>query len=150
MDNMNIPQWSEELGYKEDGCLCQSMQVATPPTLQKKSSKEQKNTSAAKTRCEVFAEGGQVAEEDFMEEEEVEEQKMEVEGREVKKGSAEWKVAQVHQRLGHPTRATLVRMLSLAGAPKHVIETAENYKCPTCEAVTAPGRYQSRTRSPDQ
>lgn len=105
---------------------------------------------SGKTRCEVFAEGGQVAEEDFMEEEEVEEQKMEVEGREVKKGSAEWKVAQVHQRLGHPTRATLVRMLSLAGAPKHVIETAENYKCPTCEAVTAPGRYQSRTRSPDQ
>lgn len=69
-----------------------------------------------KRSFETFAEGGQVAEEEFMEEEEAEEQRLQAEdeGKEVKKGRAEWKVTQVHQRLGHPTKAAL-GMLSLAG-----------------------------------
>ena len=97
---------------------------------------------SGRRRHETFAEGGHLAEEEFMEEEEMEEQEEEAEeGKEIKKGSTEWKVAQVHQRLGHPTRQTLVRMLSLAGAPKSVITVAEQYQCPVCDAVAAPGRY---------
>ena len=97
-------------------------------------------------RKEVFVEGGQVPEEGFMEEEEAEEQQGQGEGQEeedqvVKKGSAQWKVIQIHQRLGHPTPAALVRMLSLAGAPKQVIELAGEYQCPACQATAAPSRY---------
>ena len=94
---------------------------------------------------EVFAEGGELSEEQLMEEEEKEEQELEEEANgqegEEKKGSEGWRVAMIHQRLGHPTTATLVRMLTLAGASKDTIKIAENYKCPICQKVAPPDRY---------
>ena len=83
-----------------------------------------------KRKPEVFVEGGELEEEQFMEEEEQEEQKEEevVGQEEMPRGGEAWKVAKIHQRLGHPANATLVRMLTLAGAPKSAIKIAENGK----------------------
>lgn len=43
-------------------------------------------------------------------------------------------VARVHQRLGHPTRDALVRMLKIAGAPKETLDCAKQFSCPVCES----------------
>ena len=59
----------------------------------------------------------------------------------IKKGSVKWKVRALHQRLGHPTKATLRRMLVLSGASKEVIHEAENYDCSVCLETAMPGRY---------
>ena len=59
----------------------------------------------------------------------------------IKKGSVKWKIRALHQRLGHPTKATLRRMLVLSGASKEVIHEAENYDCPICLETAMPGRY---------
>ena len=83
-------------------------------------------------------------EEPMMEEEEREEQEEpheEIEEEEMKRGARGWKVAKIHQRLGHPSKATLVRMLTLAGAPKEMIELAGRYDCPICAQASAPLRY---------
>ena len=93
---------------------------------------------------EVMVEGGEVPEEPMMEEEEQEEQEEhheEIEEEEMKRGEKGWKVVKIHQRLGHPSKATLVKMLTLAGAPKEMVELAGRYDCPTCAQVSAPSRY---------
>ena len=86
---------------------------------------------------EAFVEGT-VSEEQLMEEEEIEEQVAktdeEQEGEEVLKKGGE--AAKIHQWLGHPTKATLVRMLTLAGASKETLRLAADYKCPVCQAQT--------------
>ena len=98
----------------------------------------------------VFVEGEGVPEETWHhEEEEDEETRQEDEDEEmrtedvekIKKGSVKWKVRMLHQRLGHPTKATLRRMLVLSGASKEVIHEAENYDCPICLETAMPGRY---------
>ena len=64
----------------------------------------------------------------------------------MRKGSAGWKVAQVHQRLGNPTTATLVRMQSLAISltwPPVI-----SYKCPVCTTVAPPDRYPKANPNP--
>lgn len=49
-------------------------------------------------------------------------------------------VARVHQRLGHPTKQALVRMLKLSGAPKKTLDCAKNYQCPVCESKAPPDK----------
>ena len=49
-------------------------------------------------------------------------------------------VARVHQRLGHPTREALVRMLKLAGAPTETLECAKRFRCPVCESKAPPDK----------
>ena len=105
--------------------------------------------------AEVFVEGG-VPEEIWRPEDEAEaEDRSEAEehrdedgdvvmgedAEKIKKGSVKWKVRALHQRLGHPTKATLRRMLVLSGAPKEVIHEAENYNCPICLETAMRGRY---------
>ena len=105
--------------------------------------------------AEVFVEGG-VPEETWRPEDEAEEEDrseaeehqgedgdvvMGEDTEKIKKGSVKWKVRALHQRLGHPTKATLRRMLVLSGAPKEVIHEAENYNCPICLETAMPGRY---------
>eukprot|EP00434_Breviolum_minutum_P025436 symbB.v1.2.022474.t1/scaffold1996.1/size93170/9 len=82
--------------------------------------------------AEVFVEGG-VPEETWRPEDEAEEEDrseaeehqdedgdvvMGEDAEKIRKGSVKWKVRALHQRLGHPTKATLRRMLVLSGAPK--------------------------------
>ena len=50
-------------------------------------------------------------------------------------------MAKIHQCLGHPNKVTLMRMLTLAGAPKEIIELAGRYECPIGAQVNAPSRY---------
>ena len=100
---------------------------------------------------EVFAEGDEVPEEQFMEDEQEFEE--EEEGVEDEKDSAEdktkkWKIAQLHRRLGHPTNNTLAKMLQLSGANVEMINMSKTYKCPTCQQVSAPGRYPKQTPVP--
>ena len=102
------------------------------------------------SEAEVFVEGG-VPEEIWRHEEEDEEAEdqadedgdvaMTDDTEKIKKGSVRWKVRALHQRLGHPTKATLRRMLVLSGASKEVIHEAENYDCPVCLETAMPGRY---------
>ena len=47
----------------------------------------------------------------------------------------------MHNRLGHPTNATLSKMLSLAGATRETIQLAQQFQCPTCQETQAPARY---------
>ena len=49
-------------------------------------------------------------------------------------------VEQAHRQLGHPSRATLVRMLRLSGASEGAIENAKTWRCDTC-ATRAPPRH---------
>ena len=101
-------------------------------------------------RQEAFVEGGEVEEERFIDN--VEEEEVEDEGEEdgeesgeqtlrPRKGSTLWKIKMLHQRLGHPTNDTLVRMLSLSGASPETVQTAKVYECPVCQETSAPGRY---------
>lgn len=62
----------------------------------------------------------------------------EVWGPEEKNGAVRETVAKIHQRLGHPSRATLLRMLKLAGAPKETIEEAKTFQCPVCQSKAPP------------
>ena len=81
-------------------------------------------------------------EEQLMEEEELEERvEPKEDPAEGVKGGTAWKIAKIHQRLGHPTKATLVKMLTLAGASKETLKAAEAHQCPTCETVAPPDRY---------
>ena len=50
-------------------------------------------------------------------------------------------MAKIHQCLGHPNKVTLMRMLTLAGAPKEIIELAGRYECPIGAQVNALSRY---------
>ena len=62
--------------------------------------------------------------------------------KEVKKERPQsWKIQQLHNRLGHPTNATLSKMLSLAGATRETIQLAQQFQCPTCQETQAPARY---------
>ena len=95
---------------------------------------------------EVFVEGGTVEEERFHEfqaEDEVTEAEDERDKR-PGKGSTHWKIQLLHQRLGHPTNATLAKMLSLSGAAQEVVKAAQSFECPTCQEVAAPGRYMKQ------
>ena len=47
----------------------------------------------------------------------------------------------IHHRLGHPTNKTLVRMLTLEGASKNLVERASKHECPDSQETTMPGRY---------
>ena len=49
-------------------------------------------------------------------------------------------VSKIHQRLGHPTRDALLRMLKLSGAPKETLDCAKQYRCPVCESKAPPDK----------
>ena len=56
-------------------------------------------------------------------------------------------VVKMHQRLGHPSKDSLVRMLKLGGAPKEVLDYAKEYECPVCQAMAPPDRpFQQKAR----
>ena len=55
-------------------------------------------------------------------------------------GAARETVVKIYQRLGHPARATLLRMLKLAGAPKETIEEAKTFQCPVCQSKAPPDK----------
>ena len=100
---------------------------------------------------EVFAEGDQVQEEQFMEDDQELVEEDEEKGEEEDEGGGDqrkWKIAQLHKRLGHPTNNTLAKMLQLSGASQDVILRAKSYKCPVCQQVSAPGRYPKQTPVP--
>ncbi len=56
-------------------------------------------------------------------------------------------VVQAHNRLGHPQRGTLLRMLKLAGASSTALRYAKSWKCPTCIAKQAPRRIAKTSAS---
>ena len=49
-------------------------------------------------------------------------------------------VARVHQRLGHPSKDALLRMLKLSGAPKETLDCARRFKCSVCESKAPPDK----------
>jgi hypothetical protein len=49
-------------------------------------------------------------------------------------------VIAAHNRLGHPTRKTLLKMMRLAGSHPQAIRFARAWNCPTCMQRAAPGK----------
>ena len=49
-------------------------------------------------------------------------------------------VIAAHNRLGHPTRKTLIKMMRLAGSHPQAIRFAKAWNCPTCMQRAAPGK----------
>ena len=49
-------------------------------------------------------------------------------------------VIAAHNRLGHPTRKTLLKMMRLAGSHPQAIKFAKVWNCPTCAQRSAPGK----------
>ena len=86
---------------------------------------------------EVLVEGRQVEEEQFEDEPRSEEEVHEEE----KATATSLKLHRLHQRLGHPTNQTLTRMLALSGASEEMLQQARSLECPTCQEMSAPGRY---------
>jgi hypothetical protein len=52
-------------------------------------------------------------------------------------------VIQAHNRLGHPTRKTLLRMMRLGGSHPEAIKFAKIWKCPVCAAKQPPTKPMS-------
>ena len=86
---------------------------------------------------EVLVEGRQVEEEQFEDEARSEDEVHVPE----EATATSLKLHRLHQRLGHPTNQTLTRMLALSGASEDVLQQARSSECPTCQEMSAPGRY---------
>jgi hypothetical protein len=86
---------------------------------------------------EVLVEGRQVEEEQFEDEARSED---EVHVHEEATATSP-KLHRLHQRLGHPINQTLTRMLALSGASEEMLQQARSLECPTCQEMSAPGRY---------
>eukprot|EP00971_Amphidinium_carterae_P111749 2213228-Amphidinium_carterae.1 len=56
-------------------------------------------------------------------------------------------VRRAHASLGHPTKATLSRMLTLAGANRLAADYAKWWNCPTCLEKSKPMRTSAASTS---
>ena len=54
-------------------------------------------------------------------------------------------VARLHRNLGHPSNRDLRVVLAQSGANRLVVETAENYQCPTCRKLAPPVQVPKTT-----
>ncbi|CAE7831349.1 unnamed protein product, partial [Symbiodinium microadriaticum] len=54
-------------------------------------------------------------------------------------------VARLHRNLGHPNNRDLRVVLAQSGANRLVVETAENYQCPTCRKLAPPVQVPKTT-----
>ena len=56
-------------------------------------------------------------------------------------------VKRAHRRLGHPSRATFLRMLKVSNATKAAMTFARIWKCPVCASKQAPSRVSPHAAS---
>ena len=54
-------------------------------------------------------------------------------------------VARLHRNLGHPSNRDLKRVLAQSGASRLVVDTAEEYQCPTCRKLAPPVQVPKTT-----